>query len=141
MRALLNKHILAPVAAIALCAVAAAFAYAAVPNFSMPGFAPTATPAVASSLQAQSTARNIVSLNVTSGATAGFVLILDSAGVPGAGAVTPIKCYEIAANSTLDLHWGATPLTTVNGIAVLFSTTGCFTYTLSATAFFSGEFQ
>jgi hypothetical protein len=137
-----SAYLCGAIGGVSSLALAAALAYGAVPSFSLRGWAPAATPAVASSLQIKATPGNLLSLNVTSGGTAGAVLILDSATVPSSGSsVTPIKCYELAASSTLDLHWGATPLGTVNGIVVLFSTGGCFTFTASVTAFISGEFE
>jgi len=79
--------------------------------------------------------------SATSGASAGYVLIIDSATVPADGAVTPKFCYQIAANNTLSATWGTYPPVFSNGIVIVFSTTGCFTKTISATAFFSAQVQ
>lgn len=78
-------------------------------------------------------------LQVTSGASAGYVLVFDSAAVPADGAVTPFKCHVLAANSSLDLDYRAMPLLFQTGVTVVFSTTGCFTKTASSTAFISGD--
>lgn len=79
--------------------------------------------------------------SVTSAAAAGYVLIFDSATVPGDGTVTPKLCYEMAANSTIHDNWGGHPIPFINGIVLVYSSTGCFSKTISATAFFSGQIQ
>ncbi len=87
----------------------------------------------------KASAGNLYGLDVSSGASAGYVLIFNSTTIPSNGAVTPIKAYPIAANSAIGLSWSPVPLYFSTGISVAFSTTGPFTLTLSATAFFSGE--
>lgn len=78
--------------------------------------------------------------SITTGAVAGYFLILNAAADPGNGAVTPLKCVPVAANATAgvspdpDTAWDF-----VQGIVLVFSTTGCFTETQSATAFFSWQ--
>lgn len=77
---------------------------------------------------------------ITTGATAGFFLILNAAADPGNGAVLPVKCMQIAANSSAGIS--ADPDTTWDfpkGIVLVFSTSGCFIETQSATAFFSWQ--
>lgn len=74
--------------------------------------------------------------SVTSGASAGYVLVFNTAGAPVDGAVTPKQCYVLAANSTLDKVFYPRPFNmTAVGVTIVFSTTGCFTKTASATAF------
>ena len=71
---------------------------------------------------------------------AGWVMLFDSATVPADGPVTPVKWWQVAANSTLAVSWGAdAPLLLLNGCTLVFSTTGPFTKTTSASATFSGE--
>lgn len=81
-------------------------------------------------------------LQVTTGASAGFILIYDLTAAPANGAVTPKKCYQIAAASTVALFWTDSPVQFTNGIVAAFSTgADCFNQTLSATAYFSGEIR
>lgn len=101
------------------------------------GVAATVTSAVASSLIGKASAGNLYGLNVVAGASAGFVMIFNATSAPADGAVTPVKCWSIAANSTLDVQWRALPIYFATGITAVFSTTGCFSKTASATAFFS----
>lgn len=79
--------------------------------------------------------------SATTGAAAGYVMLIDSATVPADGAVTPKFCYQVPANTTISETWGAYPAVFNNGIVIVFSTTGCFTKTISATAFFSAQTQ
>lgn len=80
--------------------------------------------------------------NVTSGATAGYVLVIDARTVPAAGAVTPVVCMPLAANTGIDLNYRGGPIRmTSGGSVIVFSTTGCFSYTVSATAFITGYVQ
>jgi hypothetical protein len=85
--------------------------------------------------------------SVTTGAAAGFFLILNASADPGNGAVLPLKCVQVAANSTValsadpDTGWAFAKLPGVGSpsIVLVFSTTGCFTETQSATAYFSWQ--
>lgn len=81
----------------------------------------------------------LVDFSVTSGAASGFVLVLDATADPGNGSVAPVKCFQMGANSTIGVSWAANPLKLTNGVVLVFSTTGCFTETQSATAYFSAE--
>lgn len=72
----------------------------------------------------------------TTGATAGYLMIFNSATVPADGAVTPQNCIYIPATTSIALNWAPQPPEWYStGISAAFSTTGCFTKTLSATAF------
>lgn len=78
-------------------------------------------------------------LTVTNGATAGYVLVFNATSAPADGAVTPVYCWAMpATNSTIGVDF-TTPARFTTGITVVYSTTGCFTKTASATAFFSAE--
>lgn len=77
--------------------------------------------------------------SVTSGASAGYVLVYNATSAPADGAVTPVACYALAANSTIGVAYTPLPLNMTTGITAVFSTTGCFTQTTSATAFFMSE--
>ena len=79
--------------------------------------------------------------SATSGASNGYVLIFDSATVPSDGPVTPKLCYILPAYSTTGASWINNPVNFVNGITLVFSTTGCFSKTISNTGFFSAQVQ
>lgn len=79
--------------------------------------------------------------SVTTDSTAGYVLIFDATSAPADGSVTPKDCYEIPANQSLAVSWNNNPEPFTTGIVFVFSTTGCFTKTISNTAFFSVQVQ
>lgn len=103
--------------------------------------APVESSAAESSHVLKSSGGNLYNLQVATGATAGWLMLFDATSAPADGAVTPIKCFgEIPASSTVGISWPlGSPPTFVNGIVAVFSSTGCFAKTASATAFFSGE--
>lgn len=77
---------------------------------------------------------------VTTGATAGYFLAFNATTDPADGAVTPRACIPAPANqSTYLAVQGSPPVPYTTGVVLVFSTTGCFTKTESATAFFSGR--
>lgn len=98
------------------------------------------TSAVGASLVAKASAGSLYGFEVTSGATAGFVMIHDATSKPADGAVTPAKCYTLPANSTIGASWDAIPVNMTTGITLVFSTTGCFSQTsTSSTAFLAAD--
>lgn len=104
------------------------------------GITPVVTSAVANNLVLKAGAGNLYGFQVTSGASAGYVMVFNATSAPADGAVTPIKCMALAANSTIGVDYRSGPPPVFStGITVVFSTTGCFTKTASATAFISGE--
>lgn len=85
---------------------------------------------------------NLYSLYVTTGASAGFLMTFNASSAPVDGAVTPVDCVPAAANSATALsNSGEPPTRFRTGLVVVFSTTGCFTKTGSATAFFRWKIQ
>lgn len=70
----------------------------------------------------------------------GYVLVYDLTAAPTDGAVTPKKCYKSAADKNFAVDFGP-GLPMMVGAVVVFSSTGCFTQTLSVHAFISGEAQ
>jgi len=98
-----------------------------------------ATSAAASALVIKASAGNLYGLNVTSGTAAGYIMVFNATAAPADGTVTPAKCIPLAANAGIDLNYRATPTYFGTGITVVFSSTGCFTKTASATAFISGD--
>lgn len=101
--------------------------------------APVATAAVASNQVARAAGANLYRWTVTSGASAGYVMIFDATSAPADGAVTPKQCYVLAANSTLRDNIGDFAERYSVGITIVFSTTGCYSKTASATAFISSQ--
>lgn len=102
------------------------------------GVAPAATPVAAASLVAKASPGNLYGYNVTSAASAGYVMIFNSTTVPADGTVTPAMCLPLAANTGADMSY-TTPEYYSAGVTFVFSTTGCFTKTASATAFISAN--
>jgi len=85
---------------------------------------------------------NLYSVYATTGAAAGYLMIFNATTVPADGAVTPIECVYVPASATTSINYGSGPPAAASaGISVAFSTTGCFTKTSSATAFFHGNVQ
>lgn len=90
----------------------------------------------------KASAGNLYGTYVTTGATPGYLLVFDATAVPSNGAVTPKQCIVAPANATTGLTFNSGPPSVfATGISEAFSTTGCFTLTLSATAFFNGRVQ
>lgn len=84
----------------------------------------------------------LLAVYATTGATAGYLMVFNSTTVPADGAVSPINCVYIPATTSIALNWAPQPPEYYStGISVAFSTTGCFTKTASATAFFHGLVQ
>jgi hypothetical protein len=100
--------------------------------------AANATAAVNSALVLKASAGNLYGLNIVAGASAGYVMLFDATSAPGDGAVTPKYCLPIAANAGIDLNWRSMPMAFATGITAVFSTTGCYSKTASATAFIGG---
>ena len=104
-----------------------------------PAVTPQATASAATSKVLKASAGNLYSFTGLS-TVAGYYLVFDSATDPGNGAVTPKYCIgAYPANTVGGASWGSALASFSNGITVVFSTTGCFTETQSATAFISGQ--
>lgn len=103
--------------------------------------APIAGAAVASNSVLSAAPAALVSASVVAGASAGFMLIFDAVAAPADGAVTPKYCYPVAANAAVSTPPWLVPPSFSTGIVVVFSTTGCFTKTASATAFIVGTVE
>lgn len=84
---------------------------------------------------------NLYRLSVTTGGTGGYLMVFDATAAPADGTVAPAVCRAVAANSTLTVALADPTARFGTGIAAVFSSTGCFTKTVSATAFFEGYFQ
>lgn len=104
------------------------------------------TPGSSSSAEAshvlKSSAGNLYSLYVVTGGTAGYLMTFNATSAPADGAVTPVECLPVAANAYTSIDYGAAPPDRYStGIVVVFSSTGPFTKTASATAFFKWRVQ
>lgn len=106
-----------------------------------PGF--TASTALGASLVLKASAGSLYMAYVTTGATGGWLLLIDATTAPAGGAtVAPRHAIQVPANSTTQVEYPfLTPEPFANGVVALFSTTGPFTFTPSATAFFKGVVQ
>lgn len=109
------------------------------PTVQSAALAPIVTPSAASALQLKASAGNLLSLMATS-TVSGWLMLFDATAAPADGAVTPKWVYPLAANGALNMAW-PNPLAFATGIIAVFSTTGPFTKTASATAFISGQAQ
>jgi hypothetical protein len=104
------------------------------------GITPVVSSAAESNHVLKGSAGNLYSLYVTTGATAGYLMTFNATSAPADGAVTPIDCVQAPANQTTGLTFGSGPPDVYStGITAVFSSTGCFTKTASATAFFKGR--
>lgn len=106
------------------------------------GITPVSSTAIESSRVLCSAPCNLNTLTVTIGATSGWVMLLDAIAAPVDGAVAPIWWFPITSNGTsggLAASWAPGQLLRPanNGLVAVFSTTGPFTKTASATAAFS----
>lgn len=104
------------------------------------GITPVVSAALESSHVLKAGAGNLYSCYVTTGGTPGWLLIFNATSAPVDGAVTPIEAIQAPANSTVGWDCGdAPPDVYSTGITAVFSSTGPFTKTASATAFFKGR--
>lgn len=106
------------------------------------GITPIVSAAAEGSHVLKASAGNLYSLAVTTGGTAGYVMVFNLTSAPADGAVTPVECIVVAANSSVSINYNpGPPEAYATGITVVFSSTGCFNKTISATAFFNGKVQ
>lgn len=120
-------------------------AAAAQTQCSVPSFFP-GTPVVSTAAEGSHILKAVpgclLSVYVTAGSTAGYLLLFNSDTVPADGAVTPQDCIQVPASTTQSLNWAPQPPEWFSaGLVAVFSTTGCFTKTLSATAYFHAFVQ
>lgn len=100
------------------------------------------TPIISTSVESshilKASAGNMYRVRITSGAVAGFLMLFNATSAPSDGAVTPQSCSIVPANSTVEIDHGGIPDRFAIGITAVFSSTGCFTKTASATAMIEG---
>ncbi len=72
-----------------------------------------------------------------------YVMVFDATSLPANGAITPVKCYPVAAGNPLfSADFGSGGIAFTTGITIGISSTGPFTQTtLGAHAFISGSFK
>ena len=97
------------------------------------------TTAASSSLVGKASAGNLYGYNAVSGASAGYLLIYTATAAPADGTVQPARCIPLAANIGIEVDMRGQPTYFSTGITFVFSTTGCFTQTASATAFIAAD--
>lgn len=93
------------------------------------------TTALASNLVVSATPANLYSFEVmadsTLNAATWYIMIFNSATLPGDGAVTPVKCISMPAGSLGGTFAFPNPVAFSTGVVIGVSTTGCFTKTAS----------
>lgn len=104
------------------------------------------TPGSSSALETshvlKSSAGNLYSLNCTTTSASGYLMTFNAVSVPADGTVAPLYCIPVPAGSAVSISFsGAPPDAYSTGIVAVFSTTGPFTKTSSATAFFTWRVQ
>lgn len=105
------------------------------------GIAEIASTAAESNHVLKASAGNLYSVTVTIGATSGYLMVFNAMSAPADGAVTPAYCVALpATNTSLAVNWSM-PANYSTGITAVFSSTGCFTKTASATAAFFAQVQ
>lgn len=102
-----------------------------------PSSAETAT--ASGSLVVKASPGNLYGFEICTGAQAGYLMVFNSATVPADGTVTPKRVYAVAANASLARRLDV-PIRCSAGIVLVFSSTGPFTKTASATAFLAGDY-
>ena len=105
------------------------------------GLVATATAAVSAGVVLKASAGNLYEWQVATGAVPGHVLLFDATTIPADGAVTPRQCVHAAASSTVGYLPPLAPERFATGIVIVFSTTGCYTKTSSATAHIRARVQ
>ena len=106
------------------------------------GIAVVVSSAAESNHVMKASAGNFYGGYITTGASAGYLMMFNLTSAPTDGAVTPAACIYVPATTSMSLTGIATiPIYWSTGIVMVFSTTGCFTKTASATAYFSGMVQ
>jgi len=101
---------------------------------------PIPSTAAESSHILKASAGSLFGVSVTA-TVAGYLMLFNAVAAPADGAVTPVKCYVVPANTSVGVSWGSYAAAFGTGIVAVYSTTGCFVKTASATAFISGEVQ
>lgn len=123
----------------ALAAVLGASAALAQPPLWANGTVPVRTSAASAGLVARASYGALQAYTAHS-SVAGWFMVIDAAGCPANGAVTPIDWYRYAtADVTVNIDYGSLPIYGLTGLSICFSTTGPYTLTASTTATISAK--
>lgn len=98
------------------------------------------TTTAAGNIVAKASPGNFYGANLVTAGSAGYFMLFNTTSAPADGAVTPLRCWPVAANTSVSVG-NALPLALSTGITMVFSTTGCFTKTTSTTAFMSVDYK
>lgn len=79
----------------------------------------------------------LAAFQINTQGVSGWVLLYDESFVPDDGIQVPIKSWQVGQYATLD--WHGYPIKLLQGCVLVFSSTGPFVQTSSATAIFSAE--
>jgi hypothetical protein len=104
-----------------------------------PPIAPVISTALEASHVIKGSAGSLFDWYVTTTQFPGYVMIFDATSAPADGAVTPKMCFAVGAGSTFISPAGKPPTVFATGITFVFSTTGPFIKTASASAFISAK--
>lgn len=105
----------------------------------VPSVAPVASGGVEAGHVLNAAACSVAAIQANTGASSGWVFLLDANAIPGDGTLSNIKkWWQVQANTTIDRTFSP-PLSMALGAVLVFSTTGPMIKTASATAVFSGE--
>ena len=111
-----------------------------VPNSSANvGIVPISSTALESSHVLKASAGNLYRLRITS-TVGGYLMLFNATSAPADGAVTPQSCTQVA-GGTAEIDHSDVPDRFSTGIVAVFSTTGCFSKTASASAMFEGSVE
>jgi hypothetical protein len=105
-----------------------------------PAIGPTVTTAAASSLALGPGPLNLYGFSGYS-TVSGWFLVFNATSAPADGAVTPVDFYPYTAAQAFAVDYSGAPLRGSTGLTIVFSTTGPYTKTASATASISAKVQ
>lgn len=115
----------------------------ALPTDQIGALAPVVSTALEASRVLKASPGSLFSISIAIGVTSGWLLLFDATTAPADGAVTPKYAIPVGSNGTngfASINFDTfRPLSFTTGIVAVFSSTGPFTKTASATAFFSGQ--
>lgn len=113
------------------------------PNGTSAGIVPVVSTSAESSHVIKGAPGSLYGGHATVTTVSGYLMIFDATSAPVDGAVAPKACLPITSNGTnggIAINY-TTPAQYLTGVTVVFSSTGCFTKTASATAYFSFQVQ
>lgn len=116
------------------------------PAFAQSIVVPASTATASSSLTLATTTAAFYGFELFAGPTGGLAMVFASATAPADGAVTPVKCYPVAADASVSIAYQPAQIVMINGTTIVFgandgTVNACFNLTKQAAAFISGEAQ